>query len=155
MSYGSATANTANVVYPFAASLPAAVAAAGLADDISAGKTLLNSDADVAVAEWVGPNLVTFNLKREALETTIDNLDTALRYLGDEIGRSWAAARGQQDRINFARYVEYDTSQDGFLENVGEFFVGETDYGPPPDDPPAPTAGQYLATRSPMYANFA
>lgn len=155
MSYGAATANSANVVYPFAASLPAARAANSLADDLQASKTSLDTDADNVVAEWIGPNRATFVAKHEALQTSIDNLDATLRYLGGEVGRSWAAARGQQDRINFARYVEQDISEDGALENFGEFFAGETDYGPPPGDPSAPTADMFFETSQPMHASFA
>jgi hypothetical protein len=52
-----------------------------------------------------------------------------------QIAEGWAAARGQQDRINNARYVQTDIEDDSLLEDVGEFFGGETDYGRPAQNP--------------------
>lgn len=152
--HGEANANSANVVYPFATALPAAQAVVRLARDLESVMTDVDRRRDDVVVQWRGPEKERFELKVAALRGNIATVAAALDGLGDRLAASWAAARGQQDRINRARYVEWDIAQDSLVENAWEFFAGETDYGPPPADPPTPTRPAYEITRSPLHTEF-
>jgi len=46
----------------------------------------------------------------------VDRLSVALQALADEFAWSWAKARGEQDRVNFARYVERERA----IRNLAE-----------------------------------
>ena len=65
----------------------------------------------------------------------------------------WAEARGEQDRINFARWVQAEKDNDGWLENTVDFFY-EEDHGEPPGNPPVPSAPGYWPTRDPIHPEF-
>lgn len=47
----------------------------------------------------------------------------ALRETARSFATAWSQARGQQDRINHARYVEAETSDDGTLEQLAHELV--------------------------------
>lgn len=152
--YGPASANDANVAYPFSDSLPAAVAAHALANDLQMWRDHFQRIVNDVGVVWRGPQKDTFVAQHHALRQSTNSLVPALEHLAVEVAASWAAARGQQDRINRARWVEWDIAQDNMLENGWEFFAGETDYGPPPADPPTPSASQFAPTRAPMHQRF-
>lgn len=82
------------------------------------------------------------------------NVAGNLRALAERIASDWAKARGQQDRINKARWVEHQRADDNFLEKGWHWFAGETDYGPPPANPETPGAPAFGATRGPLYSDF-
>ena len=155
MAYGTASANSANVVYPFGSALPAARAVNLFGQNIASCSTATGTATENVLANWIGPFRDKLAIDADNFRTpSATNMATATHYLANEIARSWAAARGQQDRINRARYVEWDIAQDNLAENAWEFFAGETDYGPPPSDPSTPVPDGYAETRSPMHANF-
>jgi hypothetical protein len=79
---------------------------------------------------------------------------SALRAFAEQIAFAWACARGQQDRINFARYCEDESTNDGWGENAVESVAGEDDYGPPPENPACPSAPGFAATREAQYPAF-
>lgn len=62
----------------------------------------------------------------------------------------WAEARGEQDRINFARYVQHEEDSESGLEDFWEDNVaGDDNYGDPPSNPEAPVGPEYDETRQP------
>lgn len=68
------------------------------------------------------------------------------------MGRDWAYARGQQDRITYHRYVEHQKAQESAFDNVKQSFVGEPDYGAAPGNPSPATGPGFVATRRPQYS---
>ncbi|MGH8884610.1 MAG: hypothetical protein ACRDYX_05450 [Egibacteraceae bacterium] len=107
--------------------------------------------ARTAQVDWAGPHAQTFEQHLGASHIDADRLSAALRALAGELASSWAKARGEQDRVNFARHVEREREDRSFFEEVGDFLFGESDYGDPPADPPVPTAPDFTPTRAPMY----
>jgi hypothetical protein len=107
--------------------------------------------ARIAQVDWTGHHAQTFQQHMGASHEDADRLSAALRALADGFAASWAKARGEQDRVNFARYVERKRANRSFWDEVGDFFFGEDDYGDPPSDPPVPTAPDFAPTRAPMY----
>ena len=154
MGYGTESANSTNVVFPFDKAAPAARDLWAMADALVATRNEMNTAATNVVVDWIGPEKDTFDAKVVSYRSSALSVITELRYLAEEIARAWAAARGQQDRINHARYVEHEIADDGAGENFVEFFAGEDDYGPPPSDPPIPSSPNFAPTRDPIKPEF-
>lgn len=153
--YGNATANSANVVYPFGSFHDAASAAHQVSTKLSEFSAALAAQATAAAVGWTGPLSEVFAAKADVLQRSCANQSSAATSLASGIASAWSAARGQQDRINFARYVQSEIEDDNLLENFVEYFGGEDDYGPPPANPEVPGAHNgYAPTRRPMYPNF-
>jgi hypothetical protein len=154
--YGEAAANDVDVAFPISSALSAARAAYRLADAVSASRTTTNTlnATHLSDVDFKGPHADVSDSKVEAYRTSATNMASGLRTFAEQIAQGWAAARGQQDRINFARYCEDESSNDGWGENAVEFFAGEDDYGPPPENPPVPSAPGFSATREPQYPAF-
>ena len=149
--YGTAGANDANVPFPFDTGLQAARDLWTLADEVETARGGLNAEEADAVVDFTGPKRARFASMRNEDTSAATSTAAGLRELARSFATAWSQARGQQDRINHARYVEAETSSDGTLENLGEFFTGEDDYGPPPENPPVPTAPGFRATRDPIH----
>lgn len=154
MGYGTESANSANVVFPFDKAAPAARDLWAMADALVAERNAMTTASTNVVVDWIGPEKDTFDAKVTSYKTSSLDVITQLRHLAQEIARAWAAARGQQDRINHARYVQHEIDDDGLLENGWEFFAGEDDYGDPPSDPPVPSSPSFAATRDPIKPEF-
>lgn len=155
MGYGNeAFASDANVVFPMDLALPACRDLWSMADAIVEARGQLNTSVGAAVRDWLGPERDTFDTKVDHHRTESSNTADSLRLLARDIAHAWAGARGQQDRINFARYVEHEIADDGGLENFAEHFTGEDDYGPPPENPADPAAPGFAATREPIHPEF-
>jgi hypothetical protein len=107
--------------------------------------------ARIAQMDWTGHHAQTFEQHLRASHTDAERLSAALRALTEGYASSWAKARGEQDRVNFARHVERERANRSFWDEVGDFFFGEDDYGDPPSNPPVPTAPDFAPTRAPMY----
>lgn len=152
--YGEASANDANVVFPMDMALPAARNVWQLADEVEASKGQLSTAQTSAQRDWLGPHREVFDSKCTTYSTSAGNTADAIRALATGLAEAWAAARGQQDRINKARYVEHEISDDGAVENFFEHFSGEDDYGPPPDNPGVPGGPGFAETRAPMHSEF-
>ena len=71
------------------------------------------------------------------------------RVLADLFAEKWAEARGEQNRINWARWVQAEKDDDSWIEDGYEWVAGEDDYGEPPPNPPAPSPPDYSATSAP------
>lgn len=154
MGYGAATANSANVRFDFDGALQAARDLWKLADKVEAKQVSFKNASDLALPDWEGVHRTTFDEKVAATGTLASSVAESLRELANQIAADWARARGQQDRINKARYVDHETSNDSWGENFVEHFTGEDDYGPPPEDPEPPGGGAFDSTRDPMYPEF-
>jgi hypothetical protein len=152
--YGTAGASDANVPFPFDTGLQAARDLWTLADEVVSTKGRLDTKETATLLDWSGPKRQRFTAMRNEDGAAATTSAAALRELARSFATAWSQARGQQDRINFARYVEHETDDDGTLENVGEFFTGEDDYGDPPENPAVPQPPGFHATRSPMHTEF-
>jgi hypothetical protein len=154
--YGEAAANDVDVAFPIDSALGAARAAYRLADAVAESRSTMNTlNGDhLSDADFKGPHADVSDSKVEAYRTSSTNMASGLRTFASQIAQGWAAARGQQDRINFARYCEDESSNDGWGENAWEGLAGEDDYGAPPENPSTPSAPNFSATREPQYSEF-
>lgn len=154
--YGEAAASDVDVAFPLDSALAAARAAWRLADAVSESRSTMNTldSTHLTDADFKGPHRDVSDGKVSAYRTSSLNMAGGLRTFAGQIAQGWAAARGQQDRINFARYVEHEIQDDAWYEDAAEWVVGEDDYGAPPENPDVPTAPNYAATRDPMYTEY-
>lgn len=142
-----------NVQFPFELALQAARDLWALADDFESLRGRLGVASADAQQDWLGPQQRTFDTKTSTWYASAGNGEFALRDLANELARAWAAARGEQDRINTARMAKAESDDDGMFENAWEWAAGEDDF-PPPDDPPVPSAPGFHATRSPIQQSW-
>lgn len=154
MGYGNETASDSNVPFAFDLALQAARDLYALSGKVTAHQGSRGTAAGTARTDWIGPKRDTFDEKVAAEDASADAISGSLVSLANDFASQWAMARGEQDRINFARYVDHEISSDGWGENLVETFTGEDDYGPPPEDPPIPEGPDYEPTRSPLHAGF-
>lgn len=151
---GGYSANSSNVNFAFDLALQAASDLHTLSGVIRTKHDARATEAGHAVDSWEGGHRDAFDGKMATEDDDAEAISAGLVRLADLFATKWSEARGEQDRINHARYVEHEKDNDSLLENVGEFFVGEDDYGPPPDDPPVPAAPDYAPTRDPIHPDF-
>lgn len=105
--------------------------------------------------DWKGPHQQTFSSKNGVEDTDAGTIKTELVDLAKKFAAAWAEARGEQDRINFARYVQHEEDSESGVEDFWEDNVaGDDDYGDPPSNPSAPSGPDYDETREPQYAEF-
>jgi hypothetical protein len=148
--YGEAAASDADVVFPFDLALPAARDLWALAQSVRTSKTDLKT-AQATVESWKGPHRDVFDTKVTTYGSSSESVADALEALANGIAAAWAAARGQQNRINKARWVEHEKQNEGARGwGVVEFFAGEVDYGPPPDNPSVPGSPDFPETGDPV-----
>jgi hypothetical protein len=154
MGYEGARANSANVRFAYGEALQAARDLWTLAGDLRAHQTRRATAATTARREWVGPKHDQFEekMQREAGDTNA--VAEGLHETARALARAWAEARGQQDRINHARWVDKEIDDDNFAEDFVEFFAGENDYGPPPGNPDPPRPPSFLPTRSAIHPEY-
>jgi hypothetical protein len=151
---GGYSANSANVNFAFDLALQAARDLHQLSGVITDKQQARASEAGKTTHPWEGGHRDTFNSKMATEGTDAETISSALVTLANLIASKWAEARGEQDRINFARYVQHEKDDDGWGENTVEFFSGEDDYGAPPENPPVPPSPDYPVTRSPIHPEF-
>jgi hypothetical protein len=151
MGYEDAKASSANVKFAYETALAAARDLWALAKQVRDHQGQRATATTTANRVWEGPkhDLFVEKMGQEGRDATA--MAEGIEDTARAIARSWAAARGQQDRINKARWVDKQIDDDGWLENVGEWFSGEDDYGPPPENPGPPSPPSFQPTRSPMY----
>jgi hypothetical protein len=148
---GGVTASRANVNFAFDTALEAARDLYSLSGVLRTKHQARADEAELAKDGWEGGKRSDFDAKLAAEGTDVDTIADALVTLADRFASEWANARGEQDRINFARHVQNERDNDGWLEDVGEFFAGENELGAPPDNPPVPEPPDYAATRAPIH----
>lgn len=148
--YGEAAASDANVTFPFDLALPAARDLWKLAESVRDSKADLAA-AQATVESWKGPHRDVFDSKVTTYGSSAESVAAALEALAEGIAAAWAAARGQQNRINKARYVEHEKQNEGVRGwGIVEAFAGEVDYGPPPDNPSVPSSPGFPETGDPV-----
>jgi hypothetical protein len=143
-----------NVNFAFDLALEAARdlhALAGVVHDKHSART---GEAALAVDGWEGGHRDTFDGKLSTENTDTETVRAALVALAGKFASEWAAARGEQDRINQARWVQQQKDDDSWVEDGAELIVGEDDYGPPPDDPRVPEPPDYRPTRDPIHPEY-
>ena len=100
---------------------------------------------------WKGPHRDVFDSKVTTYGSSAASVAAALEALAEGIAAAWAAARGQQNRINKARWVEHEKQNEGVRGwGIVEAFAGEVDYGPPPDNPSVPASPGFPETGDPV-----
>lgn len=151
---GGYSASSQNVNFAFDLALQAARSLyelAGVLDDKHDARIV---EATKAKDGWEGGHRTTFDAKLGAEDTDVETLRFALVTLAEKFAAEWTDAWGEQDRINFARYVQHEKDNDSWVEDGTELVVGEDDYGEPPANPPMPTVPDYNPTRAPKYVEF-
>ena len=151
---GGVSANTANVNFAYDQALQAARDLHTLSGVVTAKHEARATEATSCVDGWEGGKRDEFDQKMTTEGTDVETISGALVTLANRFASEWANARGEQDRINFARYVQDERDNDGWGENLGEFFGGENDLGAPPDNPPVPEPPDYAPTREPIHPEF-
>lgn len=151
---GGVTASTTNVNFAFDQALQAARDLYSLSGVVTSKHDARVTEGGLCVDGWEGGKRTDFDGKMSTEDTDVDTISGALVTLASRFASEWADARGEQDRINFARYVENERDNDGWLENGAEFFAGENDLGSPPENPPVPVSPDYEPTREPMHAEY-
>ncbi|MDD9370721.1 MAG: hypothetical protein PV358_11460 [Acidimicrobiales bacterium] len=151
---GGYSASSTNVNFDYATALQAACDLYVLSRVVADKHRSRAGEAALAVDGWVGGHRDTFDTKLSTEGTDVETIRGALVTLAGKFASEWAAAWGEQDRINFARYVEKQKEEDSWVEDGAELVVGEDDYGAPPDDPPVPQAPGFAPTRAPKHVEF-
>src|SRR5262245_34871936 len=147
-------ASGSNVNFAFDLALRAAADLYELAGVVHTKHSARAGEATLAVDGWEGGHRDTFDGKLSTEHSDSEAIRTALVTLADKFASEWAAARGEQDRINQARWVQQQKDDDGWCEDGVELVTGEDDYGPPPEDPPVPQPPEYAVTRDPIHPEF-
>jgi hypothetical protein len=151
---GGVSASSSNVNFDFDGALEAARDLYSLSGVVRTKHGTRADEAELAKDGWEGGYRSDFDSKLSNEGTDVDTIAGALVSLANLFASEWANARGEQDRINFARYVQNERDNDGGWENAGEFFAGENDLGAPPDNPAVPDAPDYAPTREPIHPEF-
>jgi hypothetical protein len=151
---GGVSASSSNVNFDFDGALEAARDLYSLSGVVRTKHGARADEGEGAKDGWEGGYRSDFDSKLSNEGTDVDTIAGALVSLANLFASEWANARGEQDRINFARYVQNERDNDGGWENAGEFFAGENDLGAPPDNPPVPDAPDYAPTREPIHPEF-
>jgi hypothetical protein len=147
--------NTPDLRFPFDLALEAARSLWKLADRIDGFGAEGSTAAREALVQWRGPLRGDFEARRENFANSAATVAGNMRDTATEIAKQWSLARGQQNRINFARYVaarvEEDRRRDqGFQINdiwdnpLTERWKGARDYGSPPSNPDAPSGPGFM-----------
>ena len=136
--YGEGAANENNIDFPFDLALPAARDIWKMADAVDKSRTDIES-AQRNETYWKGPHRDTLDDKVTTYTASSNSVENALRALAEGLAKSWATARGQQNRINKARYVQNEEDNESGINKFFDNF-NEDDYGPPPDDPGTPSS---------------
>lgn len=151
---GGYSASSSNVNFAYDTALQAARDLYTLSGAVNTKHDSRATEGSLAVDGWEGGHRSTFDTKMTAEGTDAETVRSALVTLADTFASEWAAARGEQDRINHARYVQHEKDDDNWVEDGAELVVGEDDYGAPPDNPPVPDAPDYAVTRDPVHPEF-
>jgi hypothetical protein len=143
-----------NVNFAFDEALQAARDLYELSGVVDAKQDARATAAVSGVEGWEGDHRTAFDTKLTTEGTDADTIRGALISLADLFASEWAAARGEQDRINHARYVKHEKDNDSWAEDGVEWVAGEDDYGAPPGDPAVPESPDYAPTREPVHPEF-
>lgn len=151
---GEARASDRNVLFPYDAALEAARALWHLSIDVESHIDDLGYFAAPATEAWLGPKRYEFDWLLEARWTTAHNVRESLQSTARELARAWSEARGQQDRINLARWAEHELESENLLEKGRDFFFGQPKHETWIDNPPHPSEPTFYETRQPIHPEF-
>jgi hypothetical protein len=151
---GGYSASSENVVFAYDEALQAARDLTSLGSVVTAKQEARATEAGLAVDGWEGGHRDAFDTRMTPEGSDAATVADGLAALAGLFASRWAEARGEQDRINFARYVQHEKDEDSWGENAGEWVVGEDDYGAPPEDPPVPEGPEFAVTRDPIHPEF-
>lgn len=151
--YGVADAAAPNLNYPFDEALAAAKALYDLSGQLRSSTTRRATHETHAKVDWRGPSRRDFVSLVSADNANSSQAEGTVGDLADQIAIQWAQARGQQDRINHARWAMHERENESGFQSTGfgRWLLGEKDYGPPPENPPTPTGPHYRSTRDPIH----
>ena len=151
--YGTADASAPNLNYPFDQALTTAKALVKLADQLQTSRSTRATQESHAKVDWLGPSRRDFVSLTGAVDSTSISTEGTLSDLSTQIATQWAQARGQQDRINHARWaLEQKSHESGIRHSaVGNWLLGEKDYGAPPENPATPVGPSFRPTRDPIH----
>jgi hypothetical protein len=151
--YDGATAASENVAFSYDLAREAARDLWALAERVRVHQGDWSTAIGAARADWVGPKRDRFEDDLRAEDATASAMAVGLEDVARQIAQSWADARGQQNRINWARWQddmvrrEDDTNVlQKFANGVAHTFGRTTDFGPTPEDPPSPAPPTFDAT---------
>src|SRR5918998_116128 len=113
---GGVSASSTNVNFAFATALSAARDLHTLAGVLYSKHDARAGEATTAVDGWEGGHRTTFDTKMTTEGTDVESIRGALVTLAGKFATEWAAAWGEQDRINFARYVQAQKEEDSWVE---------------------------------------
>jgi hypothetical protein len=158
------SANSQNVRFAYDLALQVASKLYQLSRMVDAKHDAWTSGAGTALRGWEGPHADHFRGNKGANDDDARVVVKGLQDTANFFARKWAEARGEQDRINWARWVEAQQrahDEDAWFgesawDATHDFFF-KTDYGEggPPPDPPIPTHdNDFAPTRSPMHTEY-
>jgi hypothetical protein len=151
---GGYSANSANVNFAFELALETARDLYTLSGVVEEKHGAWATEAGKAQDGWLGGHRDTFDHNLSTAGTDAGNIKEGLRTLANLFASKWAEARGEQDRINWARWVQAEKDDDNYLEDGVEWIAGEDDYGEPPPNPDTPVSPDYAPTRDPIHPEF-
>jgi type VI protein secretion system component VasF len=151
---GGYSASSTNVSFAYDTALQAARDLYSLSGVVNTKHDSRATEATSATDGWDGGHRTTFDTKMTTEDTDAESVRGALVTLANKFASEWAAARGEQDRINHARYVQHEKDDDSWVEDGAELVVGEDDYGAPPENPSVPEAPDYAVSRDPVHPEF-
>lgn len=151
--YGVADASAPNLNYPFDQALAAARALNALTGQLATSRSTRATQETHAKVDWLGPSRRDFVALVSADNANSTSAEGTLADLAVQIATQWSQARGQQDRINHARWaLEQESNESGIRHSAfGNWLLGEEDYGPPPENPSIPTEPSFYATRDAIH----
>jgi hypothetical protein len=150
MGYGDDKATDEDVAFEYRLALDAARDLYALAGHVRRVGADRQTHAATARNEWTGPLRERFDQRLNQERSDTVTVADALMGTAGALARSWARARGRQDRINTARFVRCGPDPDGALGNTWTW-LGNDDHGLPPEDPPVPQPPLYEPTRQPIH----
>ncbi|HET6950776.1 MAG TPA: hypothetical protein VFI47_10395 [Acidimicrobiales bacterium] len=146
---GGYSASSHDVTFEFDLALQTARQLYELSTEVEGKQSSWATEAAKAQDGWVGGHRDTFDANLTTAGLDASEVKGALRSLANLFATRWAEARGEQNRINWARWVQAEKDDDNWAEDGVEWIAGEDDYGEPPGNPAPPQPPGYAETHLP------
>lgn len=157
-------ATAADVRFPFDLALEAARDVWQLAQKVRDTAGDIRGAARNEVGPWKGPKREDFDERWPLEDRNADTVADGFEALARQFAEAWSRARGEQDRINHARYVAAEEEKrrkadEGFqLRDISDAVIGrwagQPDYGPTPSDPPVPSSPHFATNHRPVHPEY-
>jgi len=151
---GGVSADMPNVDFEYSLALAAASDLSQLGGLVNDKAYAWHTEAVKAQDGWVGGHSDHFNANLGTAGTDAETITTHLGHLASLFAEQWANARGEQDRINHARWAQAQEDDDGWIENNVVEIVYDEDPGEPPPNPEPPEPPDYAPTRDPIHPEY-